>query len=237
MNDNTPLRWERPALASGPIFALLQVLATVFFITVVLPHLPPLDAPPALHAQFYTEYAQQNAQVAYLYLLPVPFFLVFLGGLVARLRRMEGQGALTLIAAAAGVAFSTIWPLGIVVASAGQGMAQRGLDPLTVMTFDGVAQLALAFSGLPRAVLLLATALVLLRSRRRAFGITGMVLAALSAVQSLTLLVPEVYALAALGSLLFTLWIGALGGMLLRRDAVAQRAATPRLAVAEPVAS
>jgi hypothetical protein len=142
-----PLAWERPALAGGIVFAISQIVAAAYFVGVVAPHMPPLDAP----------LAQQNALVAYLSVLPVPFFLVFLGGLFGALRRLEhGVGVLTATAIGAGVALAMVWPIGIVVADAGQGMARQGLEPAAVMAFDGVAQLTLALSALPRAVLLLA---------------------------------------------------------------------------------
>jgi hypothetical protein len=58
----------------------------------------------------------------YLYLLPVPFFLLFAGGLFAALRRAEGgAGVLTVATCGAAIALAMTWPGGIVVAHTGSG--------------------------------------------------------------------------------------------------------------------
>jgi hypothetical protein len=216
-----PLAWERPALAGGIVFAVGQIAATAYFITVLAPHLPPLDAPLAQQGAFYSDYHAENALVAYLYLLSVPFFLVFLGGLFGALRRLEqGVGVLTATAIGAGLALAMVWPIGIVVADSGQGMARQGLEPLAVMAFDGIAQLTLALSAFPRAVLLLAASLGLLSSAvPRWVGWSGMGLALVGLVGTATLLDANLYPVLALGTLLFDVWVGLVGGILLRRVA------------------
>ena len=222
--ENRPLPWERPALMAGVVYAIGQIAATAYFLTVLAPHLPPLDAPQADQAAFYTDYAAQNALVAYLYLLPVPFFLVFLGGLFGVLRRLErGIGVLSAIALGAGLAFSMVWPIGIVVADSGQGMAQYGLQTAAVLAFDGIAQLTLALSAFPRAVLLLAASLALLPSGAipRSVGWAGCALAVIGLVGTTTLLNPGIYPVLALGSLLADIWVGVVGGILMRRGATA----------------
>ena len=215
-----PLSFERLALASGPLFAIGQIAATAYFIGQIAPRLPALDAPLSDQAAFYTDYARENALVAFLYVLSVPFFLLFLGGLFGVMRRVEGHvGVLTATAIGAGIALAMVWPIGIVVADAGQGMAARGLQPAAVEAFDSVAQLMLALGALPRAVLLLAASLAL-RARVAAPGWmswSGLVLAALGVVGSATLLEANLYPLLALTTLLFDIWVGAAGIILLRR--------------------
>jgi hypothetical protein len=186
------------------------------------PHLPPLDAPLAQQGAFYSDYHAENALVAYLYLLPVPFFLLFLGGLFGVLRRLErGVGVLTATAFGAGLALAMVWPIGIVIADSGQGMAQHGLEPVAVMAFDGIAQLTLGLSAFPQAVLLLAASLGLRSSNElpRWLGWTGMGLALAGLVGSATLLDASLYPVLALGNLLFDVWVGLVGGILLRRVA------------------
>ena len=215
-----PLAWERPALTGGIMYAIGQIVAVAYFITVLAPHLPPLDAPLTEQGAFYSAYARENALVAYLSVLPVPFFLVFLGGLFGVLRRLEhGVGVLTATAIGAGLAMAMVWPIGIVVADAGQGMASAGLDPAAVMAFDGTAQLALALSAFPRAVLLVATSVGLLSSRAlpRWLGWSGCGLALVALAATTTLLDANLYPVLAIASLLSDIWVGLVGGILLRR--------------------
>jgi hypothetical protein len=87
------------------------------------------------------------------------------------------------------------------------------------MAFDGTAQLALALSAFPRAVLLVATALSFRASGRlpRWIGWSGCGLAILALVGTTTLLNANLYPVLAIASLLSDLWIGLVGGILLRR--------------------
>jgi hypothetical protein len=66
----------------------------------------------------------------YLYLLPVPFFLLFAGGLFAALWRAEGgAGVLTVATCGAAVALAMTWPGGIVVAHTGQTWPAMAWSP------------------------------------------------------------------------------------------------------------
>jgi hypothetical protein len=218
------LSWERIALASGIVFALVQLAAVAFFGAAAAPHMPSLDAPFAEHAAFYTQYWETLAIANYLYVLPIPFFLLFLGGLFEVLRRAEGQaGVLTTATMSAGVALAMVWPLGIVVASSGQSMAKEGLDGAAVFAFDNAAQLSLALSGFPRAVLLAGTSFALLAAGigPRWIGWTGIGLAVVALATTATLVVSEVYPFLAIGMLLFHVWVVALCAVLLRRGAPA----------------
>ncbi|MBV9543754.1 MAG: hypothetical protein JOY61_05205 [Chloroflexi bacterium] len=215
-----PTTWERLSSVSGALFAAVQIAATAYFLIVLAPHLPPLDAPLEQQGQFYSQYTFENALVAYLSVLPMPFFLVFLGGVFALLRRIEGGvGALTATALAAGVSVAIIWPIGIVVADSGQGLSHQGLAPLAVMAFDGVAQLSLALSALAGAVLLVTIAAGVLSADGlpRWLAYSAVVLAVVNLIGSVTLLNASLYPILAIGTLLFDIWVAALSGMLLRR--------------------
>ena len=154
--DGRPTRdarppWERPALASGIISALVQLAALGYFALAVAPHMPPLGAPAAEHASFYAQHWDALKVANYLHLLPIPFFLLFLGALFPLPGRAAGDtGVLTVATVGAGLALVMTWSSGIVVAHTGQGMARHGLEPAAVDAFDGVAQYALALSGFPR---------------------------------------------------------------------------------------
>jgi hypothetical protein len=214
--------WERPALASGIISALVQLAAFGYFATA--PHMPPLGASAAERAAFYAQHWGTLPVANYLYLLPVPFFLLFVRGLFAALRRAEGgAGVLTVATCGAGIALAMTWPSGIVVAHTGQSMARDGLEPVAVVAFDGVAQHALTLSGFPRAVLLGGAALLLLQAAigPRWLAWVGLALAAAALVGTATLVLPELYPVAALGAALFDLWLLAISGLLLRRPATA----------------
>jgi hypothetical protein len=201
------------------LFAAGQIVATAYFIGQIAPHLPPLGAPAVDHARFYSDYASENALVAFLYVLPVPFFLLFLGGLFGVLRRAErGVGVLTATALGAGIALAMVWPIGIGVSDAGQGLAVRGLQPEAVLAFDAVAQVVLAVAALPRAVFLVAAALGLRCSDAPGWvSWSGFGLAVVALIGSATLLDANLYPILALGTLLFDIWIGASGAILLRR--------------------
>ena len=115
-----------------------------------------------------------------LFILPVVLFLPFLAAIQASVKKLEGDlGVLTSMVGIAGAALTMLWPMGIVIATAGQSQAASGLDPATVVTFDAVAQLALSLCGIPRAALLVGVSLAILQAdgSRKALGISGLVLA------------------------------------------------------------
>ena len=79
--------WERPALASGLAFAVLQFGAFAYFGSTLGAAMPPVEASHDRQAAFYAAYWDTLALANYLLLVPTPFFLVFLGELSATLRR------------------------------------------------------------------------------------------------------------------------------------------------------
>ncbi|HEY1297212.1 MAG TPA: hypothetical protein VGJ60_29390 [Chloroflexota bacterium] len=215
------LPYERAALASGILFAIGQIAATAFFIAAVGPHLPPIDAPLADQQAFYTQFKDLNQLVSFLFIMPVVFLLPFLAAMQSVVKRFEGDvGVLTALVGIGGAALAMLWPVGIVIATAGQSQAASGLDPATVITFDSIAQLALGLCGIPRAALLVGVSLAVLNADRapRALGISGLALAGLALVGVATLLSPALYFLAAIDTLLFAIWIAAFAIFELTRD-------------------
>lgn len=220
--------WERLTLASGVVFAAIQLAALVFFTTILMPKMPPIDAPLAQRAPFYLEHGDLLALTNYLLTLPVPFLLLFLGGLFAALRRAEGgSGALAVAAFGGGIAVAMTWPMGILISGLPVGIAREGGDAATMWALDGMAPLSLALSAFPRAVLLGATWLILLGRRLapRWVGWSGLALGVVSLLSTGTLVVAALFPFLALGTLLFEVWILALSGALLRGTRTARRSA------------
>ncbi len=224
-----PSRWERPALASGIVFAVLQIAAIVFATVFLLSKLPPVGAPLAEWAGALMRVPTMTVNIAnYLLLLPVPFFLFFLGGLFGVLRRAEGgSGALAVSALVAGVAMAMTWPFGILIAGLTSSIVADGGDLATAWSLDGMAPLSLALSAFPRMVLLTATSLLLLHSRLapRWLGWVGLVLALVSLIGTGMLLVGDLFPILALGTLIFELWVLALSVSLLRSEQTARHVA------------
>jgi hypothetical protein len=100
-----PSRWERPALAAGILFVAVQIAAVAFNVAFFLTTHPPMDASPAATARGFAQAETMVGIGTYLYVLHVPFLLLFLGGLFGVLRRAEGGGgALAVSALDAGIA-------------------------------------------------------------------------------------------------------------------------------------
>ncbi len=211
------LLWERFSFASGTIYAIGQVGALAYFAVRVFPEMGPPDAT-AQHVAFYAQQGQVLRLGNYLLMLPMPFFLFFLGGLFGVLRRIHGSSALSIAAVTAGAAVALLWPLSAVLNTIAIDIAQAGGDAVTISALDAIGPYALALSALPRAVLLLATAGVFLHDQRAPRWVTwsGVGLALLSLVGTATLVVEEMFPLLALGTLLFEVWIVALSVLLLR---------------------
>lgn len=230
-----PSRWERPALASGIVFAVLQIAAIVFATVFLLSKLPPVGAPLNEWAQALMRIPTMTVNMAnYLLLLPVPFFVLFLGGLFAVLRRAEGgSGALAVSTLVAGIAMAMTWPFGILIAGISSSIVADGGDVATAWALDGMAPLSLALSAFPRTVLLVATSLLLLGSglTRRWIGWLGLVLALVSFIGTAMLLVGDLFPVLALGTLIFELWVLALSVSLVRSERAAGHV-TPQAAPA-----
>ena len=223
-----PFRWERLALASGILFVAVQIATVAFNVAFFLTTHPPMDASPQETARGFAEHATMVEIGTYLYVLHLPFWLLFLGGLFGVLRRAEGgSGALSVSTFGAGVAMVVIASMGALVSSLTPTIGQLGGDAATVKAIDAMTPLALALSAFPRAVLLGATSVVLLEGRiaPRWIGWAGLALGAISLVSTGTLLAPALFPLLALGTLLFVVWVAALTVALLRSTRTGSRVA------------
>jgi len=181
-----PSRWERPALASGLLFVAVQIATTVFTAVFFATTHPTMDASPAEAARGFAENAPMVAIGTYLYVLQLPFWLLFLGGLFCVLRRAEGGGgALAISVVGAGVAMTPL--------------------ALALSAFPRALLL-----GATSAVLLEA------RLAPRWIGWSGLALGLVSFVSTSTLVTPVLFPFLALGTLLFVVWVAALTFALLR---------------------
>jgi hypothetical protein len=210
--------YERLTLAGGIGFAAVQFAALAYGIPAILAKRPGLDAPAAEQVASIAQHGTAQVLGNYLLALPVPFFLLFLGGLYGILRRADPGGGLAMAAAGSGVAMALIWPFGLMLTNISVAIARDGGDVATAWALDAVAPFSRALSGLPCAVLLLATALLLPRTGRapRWLARTGHGLAAISLIGSGTLVVGGLFPIMSLGTLLFEIWICALSIALLR---------------------
>ncbi len=210
--------WERRALAGGIIFVVVQLLALGYALAFMFPEKPLPGAELAQHAAWYAQHGAALITNNYLLTLPMPFFLLFLGGLFGVLHRVEGgSGALTMATVLAGGLMAFTWPLGCIMTNMGVTIAREGGNAATIWALDGMAPMTLALSALPRALFLSASSIVLLHARLtpRWIGWLGLVLAVISFVGSATLVFPALFPLLSLGTLVFVLWILALSLVLL----------------------
>jgi hypothetical protein len=218
-------RWERVALASGILFVAVQIATIAFNVVFFATTHPPVDASPQETARGFAEHATMVEIGTYLYVLQVPFWLLFLFGV---LRRAEGGSeAFSVSAFGAGVAMVVIASMCALISALTPTIGRLGRDPATVKAVDGMTPLALALSAFPRAVLLGATSVVLLDGRvgPRWVGWTGLALGLVSLVSTGTLLAPALFPLLAIVTLLFVVWVGALTVALLRSTGTGSRVA------------
>ena len=206
--------WVRRSLACGLVAAVAQLAAAAFVLVFFATTHPPLDASPAHAARAFADNAGKVAIGTWLSVLHLPFWLIFLAGLDAVLREAEDDdgGVLAGVAQAAGVTLVAITAIGALLSAITPTIAQLGGDEAVVKAVDGYTPLALALAGFPRAVLLVAVAVLMQRSRipgARWTTWTGFGLAAVSLASTATLLTPALFPLAAFGALLFAVWIGA----------------------------
>lgn len=208
----------RLALWCGVAYALLQLGAVVYFTRTVMSNKPPVDASTAQHAAFYAEHADQLVLGNWLLTLPVPLFLIFLGGLYVVLRRIEGTGPLSVAALVAGAAVAVTWPFGALLSDAGVVIARAGGSAPTIWALDTMGPYSLALTALPRSVLLGAASAVLWQSDLvpRWIPAVGLVLVPVMLIGSATPVAAALFPFAAFGSAAAVLWVLALSVTLLR---------------------
>jgi len=195
---------------SGLVYALAQLGAVVFFAMAILPRFAPVDAAPLARAAAIKELGATLRFANFLLMLPIPFFLVFVGAAFSLLRKLEGgSDVIAATALAAGSAMALMWPLGAVISDLELDLAQAGGDAVTVSVLDAIAPYSLALSAFARAVLVLALSVPVLKMGKglRVTGWSGIAVAILSLVGTTTLVFGAAFPILALSTLLFDVWL------------------------------
>lgn len=212
---------ERIALLSGVVFTGLTIAAIIFFISNLGPHMAPLEASLEEHVGLYQNYGQLVLINNYMWVLPVPFFMFFLGGLFSLLRRAEGDSAVfSTVALVAGAAMMVPWVTNTAVESLAVNIVAYGGDLGTVWALDGLGPTGtMGLAGLLRAVFLIAVSMVLLRQQLapRWIGWFGYGLTVLCVIGSLAFIVGSLFPLAWLSIPLIAIWVLCLTIALLRQ--------------------
>ena len=211
---------ERRLLRFGLPAAALYFTALAFAVFFFATSHPAFDAAPVEAAGGFGDNAERVAVGSLIFLLPLPFVILFLAGLGSVLRRggsalasavtSAGQFELALVASAA-LASSITATIGALDSSAAAGAVVKAVD--------GLLPLAVAVAGLARAVLLGGTAVLLRRS-----GLAGRGLVPFSwAVATVglggvgTFLSPALFGISALAWVLSWVWMGVLAHRLTQR--------------------
>ena len=209
---------------SGIVYALAQLVAFAFFAIAILPRFAPVDASPVVRAAAVKELGETLRVGNFLLMLPVPFFLFFIGGAFSLLRKLEqASDVLAATALGAGSAMALMWPLGAVISDLELDLAQAGGDAITVSVLDAIAPYSLALSAFARAVLVVALSVPALKLGKglRLTGWAGIAVAILSLVGTSTLVFGAAFPILALSTLLFDLWLLVLCVLWLRTQAPA----------------
>lgn len=193
-------------LAAGMVFAFLQFGMLIFVGSNLLPLLGPPDTPAAQRFIVFAKYADRFKLGNYLMTLPVPFFLLFLGGILFHFRNIDrSYKSILSTAVFSGVAFIMIWPMGAIVSSIGLDIATGGGDKVTAGVFDSIAPYSLGLSSVPRSVFLFT--LCMLFPENKWLSGTGFVLALLSFAGSLVIANGNFFIPCMLANLLFLVWV------------------------------
>jgi hypothetical protein len=218
IDDTQRLDVERLSTRFGVAFSICQLLVLVAMAVFVLPHGGSPTEPPLQRGRNVDDAASIYQAGNYVFMISGSLLLGFLGAVQARLRRLDGSGALATVAVGAGVLLAVVWPLAGMLHDVALETARMGTDLRILAGWDAVAPYALAFSVFARVFFVGAIVLGL----RIAGGATwlvrsGVVLLVLSLVGSAMLVAGALFPLLALSTLGYELWIGALAWHWLRR--------------------
>jgi hypothetical protein len=214
-------RDERPMLFCGVLVGVTYLIGVAFMFVFFATSHPPMDATPVDAAVGFRDSGTMVAVGTFLALLPLPFALLFLGGLDSVLRRV-GDGPLVPAAVSAGVLAFVIPAIGALVSSVTPAIGAADTSAAAgavVKALDGVMPLSVALSGFPRAVLVIAVLVLLARAglAGRVLAISGYAIAGLGILGTATFVVQALFPLASLSALLFIVWVTALALVLGRR--------------------
>ena len=203
-------RLQRAGLISGIVYIALQLGAFVYFAAAIFPHFAPIDAPAPERAAAVRALGDTLRLGNYLLVLPSPFFLFFLGGLVSSLRqRLPDAGTIRTSVLAAGTAMALVWPMGAILSDIELDIAVAGGDSVVISSLDAVAPYTLALSAAARAVFVgvLALPLIARAGALRWCGWSGVAIAVLSIAGTATLVAAAAFPVLAASSLLFDVWL------------------------------
>jgi len=203
-------RWQRLGLQSGVVFVLLQVGAFIYFAIQIFPNFAAVDAPAAERAAAIVRLGNRLRLGNFLLVLPSPFFLFFLGALAGVWRRVRpNDDTIAMASLAGGAAMALVWPMGAVISDIELDLALSGGDAATVSALDAMAPYTLALGAAARTVFVAVNCIPLLGvpGAVRWAGWFGVAIAALSFIGSATLVIPSLFPILAIGSLLFDVWL------------------------------
>lgn len=208
---------ERLLLRGGLIAAVPYLAGIAFAIWFLNTTHPAFDATPLDAAVGFRNNAWKIGVGTVLFVLPMPFVLMFLGGLTSALRR--AGAALASTAMAAGVVDVALFSSATMVSSITSTIGALDASVATgavIKAIDGVLPVTIAVAGLARAVLLGCSAVLLRRSGLAGRGIRvfSWVLVVLGIVGLGTVLTPAMFPITELAMILTWVWMAVLGGRL-----------------------
>lgn len=119
-------KMQRRMLAGGMVFSFLQFAVLVYVGINLLPLLGPPTTPAVQRFETFARYADRFKTSNYLMTLPIPFFLMFLGGIISHFPGQDTSlKSIVFTCVISGVAFIMIWPMGAVISSIGLDIASR----------------------------------------------------------------------------------------------------------------
>lgn len=208
---------ERLLLRGGLVAAAPYAAAIGLAIWFLNTTHPAFDASPLDAAIGFRDNAWQLGVSTLLFVLPMPFVLMFLGGLTSVLRR--SGAALASTAFAAGLVDVALFTSATMVASITGTIGALDASTATgavIKAIDGVLPITIAVAGLARAVLLGCSAVLLRRSGLAGRGVRGFswVLATLAVAGLGTVLTPVLFPITELAMILGWVWMAVLGARL-----------------------
>lgn len=208
---------QQRMLASGMVFAFLQFAVLIYVGITLLPLLGPPTTPAVQRFEAFAKYADRFKTSNYLMTLPIPFLLLFLGGIMFYFRELNASlKSILFTSILSGVAFIMIWPMGAVISSIGIDIATAGGDKVTVGVFDGIAPYSLGLSSVPKAVFLFTLAILL--KDKKWLSLSGYIVAFINFAGSFIIANGNFFGLCMLGNLLSLVWIFCCSMKMYRRE-------------------
>jgi hypothetical protein len=222
--------WERLMIAGGVVAGALFIMSMALFIGVTAPGMPPMEASAVVKAAFYAEQARSPiySLVRLLIFFQLAPLVLFLGGLYATLRRVEGgDGSLANAIFAAGLLGALFAPLAeLVEGHLLLGLAAAGADPVVTVGFDGMTPVAFGLSGILQLVVLAGSGLLLREGGLvpRWISWLGYAVAAIGLLGAGVIVMQQLFFFGLLSAILYKVWMIALAVALLRRRQPSARA-------------